>query len=391
MTKGAIEAQAWARMKNFVPKDKVNQVVTIWTPTDYLIYIKDQEVYKMPHDYKSPPVAIQAVPIGSMQGGNDSIKYRMESIFFLVREMIEEYNMCISVLQTLNIKAIKQALQQPIKAGQEPSDYIDVAASGSITGTTGGPIDVIPYGDAKNSMILALQEINKALNDGTLARITLGDLPGELSAVALLQVEQGQGQVFMPRLGNRGLLKEQAARIIIKQAIALGSSIEIGSDGHKRTYKTSDLDGEYDITYMYANKSPDTEFARVRMAKEYENVLQEIDILTDVLKRDDPEGDLRGLNIQRAVKASPTLQKYVFLMALREEEERGNQKAADMANLLEMELNITIEQLEQGVLPQAEGEPLPTGAPLQAMNANTQAMDLSNSVREPLGGRTNAG
>ena len=393
MTKGAIEGQAWAVQKGFVADAKEKQVVTLWTPTDYLIYIGDTEVYKMPHDYKSPQVVLQGVPLGSMKEGKDNLKYKWESIFFLVREMIEEYNMCISVLQTLNIKEIKQALQMELKPGQEPPDYIDVAGTGSITGTTSGKIDLVPYGDARQSMLLALQEINKALSDGTLSRITLGDLPGELSAVALLQIEQGQGQVFMPRLGNRGLLKAQAARKIIQQVIDIGGKIEIGADGHKRTFNAKDLEGQYDINYIYANKNPETEFARVRIAKEYEGVFDELTILTDVLKRDDPENDLMNINIQRATRGSRSLTMYDQLLSLRKKEEQGDEEAADKANLLEMELNITIEQLQQGILPTEEGAPLPNGAApsLPAMNTNTQAMDLTRSVQgEPAGGTINA-
>ena len=118
----------------------------------------------------------------------DTLLYQMESIFFLVRGLIDEYNRCLSILQTLNLKAIKVALQQVVTDGGEASEYDEVAAMGSNSPVdVAGGIQLVPYGDARRSMILALEELNKALNDGTLSRIMLGELPGELSAVALVQ------------------------------------------------------------------------------------------------------------------------------------------------------------------------------------------------------------
>lgn len=386
MTRGTIEGQPWAREIGFVsPSDKAD-VIDLWTPKENIIYVKEEVAFRQKNPFGYVPICVQRVPIGSMLADKDSLKYQAESIFFLVRGLIDQYNMCISILQTLNLKAIKAALQQPLKPGQEPSDYSDVASMGSNTATFEGQISLIPYGDARNSMIIALQEINKALDDGTLSRIALGELPGELSAVALVQIEKGQGQVFMPRLGNRGLLKQQGAEMAIRQTIALGQgSVEVGTPGHKRTVKVKDLEGDYEIKFVYANKDPDTEFARVRMAKEYQDVLPELTILEDILKRDDPQGDFRGLSIQRAIASSPVLQKYERLIALREAEDLGDEKAAEMGDLLEMELNITIEQLQSGQLPREEEQPEQPelGNP---RNSNTAAMDLTRSVNEPVGG-----
>jgi len=236
-------------------------------------------------------------------------------------------------------------------------------------------------------MILALQEINKAINDGTLARITLGDLPGELSAVALIQVEQGQGQVYMPRLGTRGLEKEQIAPMIIKQCEEF-TNVEMGTPGHKRTWKMSDLQGEYKIGYKYTSKSPETDFARVSMAKSYVNVIDELSILRDVLKRDDPEGDLRNLNRQRLRALVPPLQIADGFIALAQAHEDGDESAAAEIDIVEAYLRVTAEQMLAGNIPPSMAEPTaqPTEMPLLANKSSAAgAADLIRTPEEEEG------
>ncbi|KKN21270.1 hypothetical protein LCGC14_0927010 [marine sediment metagenome] len=382
-SRGAIEAEPWALSIGFSPQEEKAKVLEGWTLEENLIYVGETLVFTQPNPFGFVPVVVQAVPMGSMLADEDSLRFQKESILFLVRDLIDQYNLAVSILQTLNLKAIKAATQEVVASGQEPSEFNEVNMMGSNTGvSTPNAISQVPYGDAKNSMILALQEINKQIEAATLSRITLGDLPGELSAVALLQIEQGQGQVFLPRLATRGLLKQQAAEMFIKQTLMLQeTTVEVGSPGHRTSYKTSDLEGDYDIEYFYTSRNPDTEFARGRMAKEMEGILDPVTIKDEILRRDDPEGDQRKLVISEAVAESPALQKWDRLIKLREAEEMGDEQAADMAQILELEWNITLEDLLAGRL-QREAPRQPT-APLQLegpRNSNEVAADIQRTA-----------
>ncbi len=387
-SKGAIEGEAWARSIGYTIAERTATVIDIWTPEENMIYVGDDQVFSQPNPFGFVPVVFQGVPIGSMLADKDSLEFQMESIFFLVRKLINQYNSALSILQTLNLKAIKGATQQVVKPGEEAAEYLEANSMGNNTGVDfPNAISLVPFGDARNSMILALQEINKQMEAGTLSRITLGDLPGDLSAIALLQIEKGQGQVFLPRLGARGLLKQQGAEMFIRQIQSLGiSSIELGTPGHKKTFNVSDLEGEYDIDFRYTNKDPDTEFARIRMSKELENILPELTILTDTMRRDDPEQDFRELKRQRAIQASPTLQKYEALSALAELQDQGDEKAAVELQLLELELNIEIEQLQAGNLPQQGAQPVPQGVSEGLRSSNEQASDLVRTAGDTVEG-----
>ncbi|KKM99792.1 hypothetical protein LCGC14_1144420 [marine sediment metagenome] len=381
-SKGEIESEPWFEDAKIDETGKEAVVLDLWTPEENKIYIAEKEVFKQPNIFGYVPICVQKVPIGSMSESADNLKYQMESIFFLIRDFIEEYYRCISVLQTLNFLAIKQATQE-VTDSEEPYTPDQLRPGSNVKVDYPNAISSIPYGKAERSMILALQEINKAINDGTLARITLGDLPGELSAVALIQIEQGQGQVYMPRLGARGLLKEQIATMLIKQSLLLGS-VEMGVPGHKKPWKMSDLEGDYKIGYTYTNKSPETDFARVSMQKSYVNVIDEESILKDVLKRDDPKGDLKKLNRQRLRILVPNLQIYDGLMALAEAHEEGDESAAAEIAITEAQLGVSAEQMLAGNLPQQGQQPAqPSELPLLANKGSAQgAADLIRTPEE---------
>ena len=388
-TKGMIEAEKWAQDIKFIIKGKDAEVIDLWTPDEHRVYVNGDKKFDEENPWGYPPINVQKVPIGSMLAGKDELQYQCESIFFLVRELINEYNRCVSIMQTHNLKVIKPPTIQTKLGGGEPSDYDEAMAMGANTAVEPGEgISPIDFGDAKRSMVFALQEINKALDDGTLSRITLGDLPGELSAIALIQIEQGQGQVFMPRLGTRGLLKEQTSKMFIQQIIFTGeSTVEIGTPGHKKKYKVSDLEGEYDIVFRYANKSPETDFARLSIARQYKDadMLDELSIMTDIMKRDDPKGDLKKLQRQRLRMISPNLRMYDGLMALAEAVEDGDEGAKDEIDIVEAELGVSLDQLLAGnvLKPPPEPTPTPAAIPLLTGGSRSSAQKAADVQRTP--------
>ena len=355
-TKGVIASEAWAIEKNFTITAKDAMVIDLWTPEENIVYVEEKQVYTQPNIYGFVPICVQRVPIGTLLVGEGGEEHQMESIFFLVRDLINEYNRCLSILQTLNLLAIKPALTE-VTTG-EAHEYEDLASPGSSTPVSApNAVQIVPYGEARRAMALALQEINRALDDGTLSRIMLGDLPGEMSAVALVQIEKGQGQVYMPRLGARGLEKMQIAQMGIKQIQTLGiTSFELGVPGHRKVFNLSDLDGEYEINFTYTNRDPETDFARLSMATQYKvsELMDDLTIMERVMKSDDPKGDLRKVHRQRARQMSPALQMYDTLMAMAEDYENGDESAAVEIEILEAELGVTIDQILSGNLPQAQ-------------------------------------
>lgn len=387
-TRAMLESEAWAVKKGITLSGKTGDVVDIWTEEEHLIYLDGVKVLEESHIFGFVPVVVQIVPIGLMFSDDGILKNEGESIFALIRYLISEFNRLVSIMQTHNMRSLFGSTQEYVKDGGDSHNPTEInTPNANVPVDAPGAISLIPYTEVRQSAILLLKELSVALDDGSLSRITLGQLPGPMSAVALVQVEQGQGQVFMPRLGNRGLAKQALAEMAIAEMEALGlTKFELGNPGHKNQINMADLEGEYNISYVYSARTPETDFARWSLARQVEGKLDDETILRDIVKRDDPEGDLAKLRRQQLRGISRTLVIYDGLEALAKLYEDGDKTMAAEIDIVEAELGVDIDEILAGKVPFGAGgtkppteEALPTFGIGGGRSSAKKAADLIRS------------
>lgn len=337
------------------PDAKINsktaEVLDIWSREGNIVYIGGKKIIEQEHPFGYCPVALQLVTLGSMLADEDSLKYRGESVFFLIRDLVPELNRLVSIIQNINMKTLDRSKVWRSKEGQqEPPEYDDIDKPGRVLAAeTGGGPDLVPIGEIQRSAYLLHTMIESAIQKGSLSDIDLGTLNFELSAVALIEIGEGRDQVFLPRLGARGLLNQQLAEMLIDQVIKTGeNSIEIGTRGHKRAFDVAKLQGDYEIEFRYFVKSPKVDMARVSMAAAYGNLIPDKAKRREVLAREDPDEDERLLRWEEAERLSPAVKIHRTIKALLEEAERGNEDAAFEAELLSAEMGVNLKQLLAG-------------------------------------------
>jgi hypothetical protein len=373
---------------------KSGDVFDIWTPETNEIYVEGNKVYDQANPYGYVPVCVQVVTLGSMLADKDNMEYEGESIFFLIRDLIPEFNRVISILASLNFKTLKaHMIEKRSDTNAEPSDYDEVTSSGgtSVYGTDEG-IAPLNLGDVKNSTIYLLNEMNKAIQQGSLEILDVGSLPGPLSAVALIELAEGQDQIFLPRLGARGLLNTQIAEMFIRQTIASGiNKVELGVPGHKREFDVAKLKGDYEIGFNYFIKSPKVDVARYSMAQ---NALAfGIDRLTvykDILQSEDPEGMLRRYYWDMAEKISPSVLQTRTIKALSELADDGDDEAGFEAEIMSEEMGLDLEKIIAGEYQKREQPQLQTKEtqnllPLLSEGGQTSAKKAAQLQAEPKG------
>lgn len=388
MKKDEIESQPLAKAKKFLLSSPKAIQTEIWTTKEHIFYIDEKEAFKEPNPYRFVPVPWQEVPVGSMLQDKSIEQYRGESILYMVRDLINEYNRILSILNTKSFQSIKPPMQADTELALPDDGYEELTGMGKMTKVDKqNAIHPVMLPDLRESAIAILNELKEMLNDSTLSRITLGSLPsGGLSAVALLQVVQGQGQIYMPRLGVRGLIKQTATEYLFKMIKALKlTSFTIGSPGNSKTYPIKILDGQYDISYVYTNSSAESDSAQIALAQTHKNLglLPDKIILKDVLKRDDWQGDYYEMLWQRMEQRVPTIAIFREMMAGSFlYKERGDDAVLAELKIAEQYLGVTAEQMKRGVLPQMEQE-----KPIQVQqetpvlgNSNRQAFDLKNAM-----------
>lgn len=320
------------------------KVTDLWDMDTNKVYVGGKLIRTRPNRYKYVPFALEVVPMGSMLQDEDRISHRGESIFFLIRDIIEQANLMASVLQTLNVASVKAARTWHGPEGEQgevPEGLGDVGTTTAASETGGAKL--VPQADVNQAGQLLQSILSRLLQQGSLADTDFGNTQFPLSAVALVKLGESSGQVFLPRLGTKGLLMQQMAYMIIEQTLALGiPSIELGQRGHERTFNTSALKGDYGITYLYTLKSPETDVALYSIAQVALQFFGIETVLSDVLKVKNPAEIRRLKRLDDAELISPNIMRYRTALALIEEEREVE------AQILADEMGTSIEQLVTG-------------------------------------------
>jgi len=337
----------------------------IWTPKVNEVWVEGKKVKDEENKRGYVPVCMQIVPLGSMLLDKDSYSHQGESIFFLIRDLIPELHRLVSITQTLNLAALKGAKQYASKEGTTailPDRETYEEMGGMVAVDIGGGITLVPIADIKRAAMLLHTMIETRIQRGSLSNLDLGIMGNQpWSAVALIEIGEGRDQIFLPRLGARGLLKQDIAAMFTQQVIDIGRSVDLGTRGHKRTFDISKLDGEYETSYKYFIKSPTIDIARFSIAGVAERYYDLKTILSDILRAEDPEGIIRKRYYDMAEKVSPTILQTRIIKALIEEDTEDSQYEAE---LMSAEMGISVEQIMAGELPKAPETPATPKEPM---------------------------
>jgi len=331
-------------------------VIDFWSRNVNRVYINRSLQHTVGNEYGYPPFCFERVPLGSMLKSSGFQVRRGESIFFLIRKLLPELNRLVSIMQTLNMNTVKGAKQYASKIGPqaEPPEAADVDEFGSVLSVDiGGGISLIPTGDINAAGRLALSLLQQMIQVGSMSLTDYGNLTDfPLAAVALVELGESKGQVFLPRLGAKGLLYQQIARMLVDQTLQAGvTGVELGTPGHRTLFKTDILKKAYDIQYRFTVKSPQLDMARFSMAELARTIFDEDTVLRDVMQVENPSEVRRKKRFDEAERISPGIKQFRTARALIKEGEEV--EAEIMAN----ELGYTLEQVASGKL----GEPPDTG------------------------------
>jgi len=344
------------------------QVRDIWDKTHNEVWIENEKVFEQGHSYGYVPVVYEEVPLGSQLADEDAEAHHGESIFFLIRTVIPEFYRLASIMTTLNLKAVKAPMKAKKKGAGEPPEYEDVTGLAEITAMEPDEdIAPIDYGDAKRAAEIAYKMFDQALSEGSLPPEAYGSIDIDLSGVALIELGERSGAVIVPRLETKASLNTQLANMLIRQCIQIGGSIEVGTPGHKRSFDTEKLKGEYDVNFTYFPKSPKLDMARYSMAAQAKTVaIPQRTIDEEILQVEDPDGRERMRRWEEAERLFPSIKIQRTLRSLIGETPKPGDDDADFeAELAAMEAQVNLQSMMKGeVTQQPKVEELPKPNPL---------------------------
>lgn len=358
-TRGQIEADYGIPIKGTTA-----QVRDVWDREHNEVWVEEREVISQPHPYGLTPVVLSIVSLGygDILLDLNRLKYEGESIFFLIRDVVPQLNMLLSILQTLNFLSVKRPEQYESKEGPQatPPEYEEAIRPGAMTAVDiGGGIKPIDFGDATRAAQMAYEMIEKAVQEGGYTDIDIGNVRQPFSAIALITIGESKDQVYLPRLAAKEWLNIDTAEMFTRQVIQIGGSVELGTPGHKRKFNTSKLEGEYTTDYKYFVKSPKIDIARMAVAQQAKEWYPRRYIYEEVLQVEDPKGLEDEWYSELAEKIDPNVLKHRIIMNLLDLAEEGDENAAREAKIMAAGMGLTIAQVKAGITPKPPELPEP--------------------------------
>ena len=369
----------------------------LWTRTHNIIWVNDLEVRAVTHPYGECPCIYTICPAGSMLAGPNALSHHGEGIFWLDRGLYPELNRAATILQTLNVKAFTAGLQYESEMGGEaelPDSDEDPREDYAITAVEkGGGYKGMPVPDIRNATRHLLAMLEARVQRGSLPAIDYGNLTFPLSAVAIARLTEGRDQIFLPRIQGLSMFQQQKARLIIRQLVRIGGTIELGAEGHRREFNTEVLKKSFSIRYRYFSQAPEQKIANYAVSEAAKAAgISDETIFKDILLLMDPHGEMRRRGAQDAERMDPAIALYRRTRHLIDE---GKDVEARLlrATLLRMIRERGMGQEEEA--PPAEGQPGKGSAlvPLfgkgsGARRANRQVGDIADEMATAEKGRT---
>ncbi len=358
----------------------------VWDKKVNEIWIAGEKVSEVENIYGFCPVVLQVVSLGYGRALLDR-NWQLhdgESIFFMIRDIVPEVNRLVSILQTLNMNELKAALQYMNPDGTDQDEPPDRPGMGDVISTGKGKIEPIHLGEAREAARMLYNIMEKAFQEGSYTDIDIGNVRQPFSAVALITIGESKDIVHMPRLAMKENLNVDTAEMLIRQALQIGGSIDLGTPGHKKAFATSKLMGEYDIHYKYFIKSPKIDIARMSLADAASKWYPRRYQYEHVLQVEDPDGLLRDWRSEQAELMSPGIRMHRTIMSLLDRaEEQNDENASREAQILASEMGMSIDQVLRGeVMPPEMEDVKPTQSALPLLGPGGAVGGVSPSPQE---------
>jgi len=284
--------------------------------------------------------------------------------------MFKELERIASIIQSLNLKVVDQALQiqKPVieSAGKAiPEKTVDqLNAPGAVNETPEGiRYELMPLGQLQAAFDRLYQMIQERMQRGTSQRYR--NIANPPTATQIMMEAQEQGNIILPRLGTRGLLKQDLAEMFIKQTIdscqkANVQTVKVGG----QDFEVSKLKGDYTIECEYHFKDPRMDAARQSMATAQQGQRPQAWILRNTLMSEDPDKEERQLAMEKARRENALVSMDYEITKYLESADNGDPYAEDSAIELAMVCIPAARQAMQGLLTPNMPEELETGGPM---------------------------
>jgi len=299
------------------------EVYDFWTPTVNEVWISNRNktgsTIRVEREERNPygfiPFVLQFPGAGTMFLDEDSLSHSAESIFFLSRGLVEEWNRLASIQQTKAYELVRPPLKHPVPdknmdATPQPYGY---EMGKNQPYREGEEPEVMATPDVNNAFMGAEAKIGTGLHKGMPSISDLTDVKGERNAQWITEQTELRDKIIFPRLEGLQNLYQDAAVMLIngykKLHGTFKDTVKLGRNEAKREYTPADLGDPtaYTIEYKYMPDNKGQKLANFSVGIAMKGELPMDMRYRDIYQLDDPEGAMDKMAVEQAEQSDPII------------------------------------------------------------------------------------
>jgi len=370
-----------------MPKTGKSKLTDTWDSKKNYVFIGEsgEIIYEEDNPHKHPPFMFQKSLLGSMLNDPEAKKHDRESIFWSNRDLFEQWNKMVTVLNTLNMMTFRGAVQYESDTGK----VVPPVPPGKVDAVIGVKIKegfkAMPLVDIKEATILLREIIESCLERGGLpdSDYSLMDFPQ--SSLTIQRMTANRNDQYIPRLQAFGLYYQRLFHEVMSQLKMIATT-----RGFKPEYLPGTLreftnvlqtdTGKYTAKFKFFVVFPETNINNYSIAAAAEHWFDRMTIHKDILHTENPKEVIERKLVQDLEDEVPAFKVYNaaerYLLA--------NDKPR--YNILKAYLGASMDMIQAGGVPEGGATPQGGGStpdatlPLMAGQNKGTATNLKRNV-----------
>jgi len=279
---------------------------------------KYKQIWAKKHGLPRIPIIIVPVPtqpmiISATTDWGQSLSTVGESIYAANRTLYPELHELASVIASINLQSFMTPVAY-VGNREAPGRLFGVGVKVSLI--PGEEIVKLPTIEMNTAVNALFAQLISREQKGALTSTDYGDLPFQLSALAIAKLSESRDQVFVPRLKA----KEQLYRKVfymIKEQIALGKCYDTQVDEEEAIeIEVESFKKDFTVGMNFYTVSPEENVANLTTASTALAVGRaKLMVFRDVLKSQNPKEELMMAEADNADKEIPELRLYKYAVA----------------------------------------------------------------------------
>ena len=370
------------------------KVVDVWYPGKHDCYI-DEQIGNADREtgLEYTPVVESLCNLTAFVQDSGYEEYMGESVWASLRDTYTERNRQLSIRNTLAMKSAVRSMQYRSNLGEQAA--VDAKNAFSDHGVHAvekdGGYDLMPVQDINQAAIEMLAKLEEDVQYAGLPLIEYGEMPQDMTAAQLNTVLSKTLSFLYPRRRAIEIALDEWAWMFLLQLRDRKLPRKVVIKHRTIQIPDVDLDQDVEIKHELCIELPQQAIANYTLNAAARGEVSQLTRLRDILRVEDPEGEVEALRQEALMTIDPRLAAFVMVADLLDSKDPDKVALGAYAVRL-LQLQMPTEQPQQGgQIPPVEAVPPPgqgqQGAPpAQMAQAMAQLQGQRMAQRQPVPG-----